>query len=659
MVSPSLPPVCRSPRGRAWPSFWGSPPASGEGRARCPGPPRMSPESTRPCTPNTGHANGVDPLAVTCRTRDTRRRWRFPDAGLDRGATREGALIVTSFVLGIDIGTSCTAAAIGRRRADGSVDVEPLELGSRKAAVPTVVYLGDDGGVVVGEAAERRAIDSPDRVVREFKRRIGDETPIIVGDLSVAAQDLFAVLAQWVVERAEEHEGEAPSLITVSHPASWGEHRLGLVRAALGGVGLGGVVFVSEPEAAGLHYLERERVETGQAIAVYDLGGGTFDVAILRKQEDDAFRADRGSHGARTPRRRRLRPADLRACAGAGRHGVRRRRRAPTRRGARAGAGAARLRGCEGGALVRRGDGRARAPARCPGACSARALRVRADDRRRPPAHGRDAAPCRGGGGPRARRTHRRPPHRRVVADPCDRTAHLGRTRAPGRRRRRSQGLDQHGRRGGRRAHRPVRTGRGGHRRRAGGRACRRRRPRIRRCTGRRVRRRPSAASHVHRTAGDRARRRRRRAARGAHPDHAPGDGHAGAARRRHGGHLRRAERRAGRPVLHRRGTAAPPGRTGLPARRGLLRRRERARRRGAAGPPALAGQRRRRRCARARTERILHGRGGGVADGHHPGHRPRGRPGSRARPVTPAGSRPDAGAGARSGARSHTRPRT
>jgi molecular chaperone DnaK len=200
-----------------------------------------------------------------------------------------GKLIVTSFVLGIDIGTSYTAAAVGRRRADGSVDVEPLELGSRKAAVPTVVYLGDDGGVVVGEAAERRAIDQPDRVVREFKRRIGDETPIIVGGLSVAAEDIYAVLAQWVVERAEEHEGEAPAVIAVSHPVSWGEHRLGLVRAALAGVGLGEVELVSEPEAAGLHYLDQEKVETGEAIAVYDLGGGTFDVALLRKQ-DDALR---------------------------------------------------------------------------------------------------------------------------------------------------------------------------------------------------------------------------------------------------------------------------------------------------------------------------------------------------------------------------------
>ena len=196
---------------------------------------------------------------------------------------------MTSFVLGIDVGTSYTAAAIGRRRADGSVEVEPLELGSRKTAVPSVVYLGDDGHVIVGEAAERRSIEAPERVIREFKRRIGDETPIIVGDLSVAAEDIYAVLAQWVVERAEQHEGAAPAFIALSHPATWGEHRLGLVRTALAGVGLGDVELVSEPEAAGLHYLDREKVDTGSAIAVYDLGGGTFDVALLRKQEDDIF----------------------------------------------------------------------------------------------------------------------------------------------------------------------------------------------------------------------------------------------------------------------------------------------------------------------------------------------------------------------------------
>ncbi|AWB95231.1 molecular chaperone DnaK [Agromyces badenianii] len=193
----------------------------------------------------------------------------------------------TSFVLGIDVGTTFTAAAIGRRRPDGSVEVEPLELGSRRTAVPTVVFLGEDGGVLVGEAAERRAIEQPDRVVREFKRRVGDQTPIIVGDLRVAPEDIFAVLAEWVVERARQHEGAEPAAIAVSHPAAWGDHRLQLIRTALAGVGLGDIELVSEPEAAGLHYLDREKLADGQAVAVYDLGGGTFDVALLRMHGDD------------------------------------------------------------------------------------------------------------------------------------------------------------------------------------------------------------------------------------------------------------------------------------------------------------------------------------------------------------------------------------
>ena len=420
---------------------------------------------------------------------------------------------MTSFVLGIDIGTSCTAAAIGRRRADGSVDVEPLELGSRKAAIPTVVYLGEDGGVVVGEAAERRAIDRPDRVVREFKRRIGDETPIIVGDLSVAVQDLFAVLAQWVVERAEEHEGEPPSVITVSHPASWGEHRLGLIRTALAGVGLGGVEFVSEPEAAGLHYLEREKLEAGQAIAVYDLGGGTFDVAILRKQEDDAFDVIGVPTGLE-----HLGGADfdqrifehVRALAGTAFDDVDERRPDEALALARV------RRDCIDAKEALSFDAETVVPVLLPGA-QARVRLVRSEfeqmidgDLRRTVATLRTGGR---GGGTRARRTHRGPPDRRLVAHSRDRTAHLGGARAAGRRRRRSEGLDQPGRRGSRRTHAQGRARRRGARRRARRRDCRR------------VRRAPhssgprghiaavlAAASHVARTAGDGARRRRRRA---------------------------------------------------------------------------------------------------------------------------------------------------
>lgn len=188
---------------------------------------------------------------------------------------------MNSYALGIDIGTTYTAAAVGRREANGALRLRPIDLGTRKSAVPTVVYLGEDGAVV-GEPAERRAIDAPERVVREFKRRIGDETPLIVGDLAVAPEDLFALVAQWVVERAEAQEGEPPTAVALSYPAAWGEHRVESIRTALAGVGLAEVDLVSEPEAAGLTYLSEHELEEGRVLGVYDLGGGTFDVAVLR-----------------------------------------------------------------------------------------------------------------------------------------------------------------------------------------------------------------------------------------------------------------------------------------------------------------------------------------------------------------------------------------
>ena len=77
-----------------------------------------------------------------------------------------------AYYLGIDLGTTYTAAAAER---DGVV--ESLTLGNRTASVPSVVYLRDDGEILVGEAATRRATTDPGRVAREFKRRVGDPTP--------------------------------------------------------------------------------------------------------------------------------------------------------------------------------------------------------------------------------------------------------------------------------------------------------------------------------------------------------------------------------------------------------------------------------------------------------------------------------------------------
>jgi molecular chaperone DnaK len=188
-----------------------------------------------------------------------------------------------SYVLAIDVGTSFTAAALVKPDQSLTPTPEILPLGLHGSAVPSVLFYADDGRILVGEAAERRGLDNPQRMVREFKRRIGDSVPLAVGEDWLAAEDVYASMARWVVDRAEEREGGSPSSIIMTHPAAWGRHRTSVVLAALNVAGLRDVTLISEPEAAALHYASQTRVDNGSTIAVYDLGGGTFDTAVLRK----------------------------------------------------------------------------------------------------------------------------------------------------------------------------------------------------------------------------------------------------------------------------------------------------------------------------------------------------------------------------------------
>nr|MBO2502429.1 Hsp70 family protein [Thermoanaerobacterales bacterium] len=186
-----------------------------------------------------------------------------------------------TYYLGIDIGTTFTAAAVWR---DGRTDV--ASLGNRAPSIPTVVLLRDDGSVLVGEAAVRRAATEPDRVAREFKRRVGDPTPIILGGTPYSADALMAHVLRAVVAQVSEVEGGPPAGVAVSHPANWGAYKLDLLRQAITRADLDDVATVTEPEAAAIHYASQSRVEPGSVVAVYDLGGGTFDAAVLRKAGD-------------------------------------------------------------------------------------------------------------------------------------------------------------------------------------------------------------------------------------------------------------------------------------------------------------------------------------------------------------------------------------
>ncbi|MGH9049154.1 MAG: Hsp70 family protein, partial [Acidimicrobiia bacterium] len=182
------------------------------------------------------------------------------------------------YALGVDLGTTYTAAAVSR---DGRVEIATL--GNRSAAVPSVVLLRADETILTGDAASRRGLTEPDRVAREFKRRIGDTTPIFLGGAPYSAETLMGKLLRWVVDEVARREGGPADATVVSHPANWGAYKKDLLEQAIHQADLRNARTITEPEAAAIHYAATERVDPGDVVAVYDLGGGTFDAAVLRK----------------------------------------------------------------------------------------------------------------------------------------------------------------------------------------------------------------------------------------------------------------------------------------------------------------------------------------------------------------------------------------
>ncbi len=181
------------------------------------------------------------------------------------------------YQLGVDLGTTYTAAAVIR---NGRAEVATL--GTRSLEIPSVVLLRSDGEMLIGEAAERRSQTEPDRFAREFKRRMGDPTPVLLGGSPFSAHALTARLLRGVVKVVADREGGPPTHVVVTCPANWGDYKRDLLEQAVRQADVGRVSIATEPEAAAVHYASTTRVAPGEIVAVYDLGGGTFDAAVLR-----------------------------------------------------------------------------------------------------------------------------------------------------------------------------------------------------------------------------------------------------------------------------------------------------------------------------------------------------------------------------------------
>ncbi|WP_244214962.1 Hsp70 family protein, partial [Amycolatopsis thermalba] len=181
-------------------------------------------------------------------------------------------------VLSIDLGTSSTVAvlsAFGRGprviEIDGSVTMS------------SAIFAGEDGTLVVGQDAERRARLDPARFEPNPKRRIDDAT-LLLGDTVVEVTDALAAVLRRVAEEAHRQlAGQPLDQVRLSHPARWGATRQQLLRQAAIKAGLGAdPVLIPEPVAAAAHYASLGRaLAPGSTLAVYDLGAGTFDCAVI------------------------------------------------------------------------------------------------------------------------------------------------------------------------------------------------------------------------------------------------------------------------------------------------------------------------------------------------------------------------------------------
>ncbi|MDP3490037.1 MAG: molecular chaperone DnaK [Phenylobacterium sp.] len=203
-----------------------------------------------------------------------------------------------SKIIGIDLGTTNSCVAI----MDGKTP-KVIENAEGARTTPSVVAILDDGERLVGQPAKRQAVTNPSNTLFAIKRLIGrqygDPTvekdkgmvpyEIVKGpsgdawvrahDKDYSPQQISAFILQKMKEAAEQHLGEKVEKAVITVPAYFNDAQRQATKDAGKIAGLEVLRIINEPTAAALAYgLEKN---DGKKIAVYDLGGGTFDVSIL------------------------------------------------------------------------------------------------------------------------------------------------------------------------------------------------------------------------------------------------------------------------------------------------------------------------------------------------------------------------------------------
>jgi molecular chaperone HscA len=181
--------------------------------------------------------------------------------------------------LAIDLGTSHTVAVVRR-----GTDAPRAVLFDGSPLMPSAVF-AEPPRLHVGRDAERLALTDPSSFEPHPKRRV-DEGSVLLGNAEFEVVELLAALLRRVRDEAAVAGVPAGSGAVLTCPADWGRRRRSVLLTAAQAAGLGDVELVDEPVAAATYCMEvlRQEIGVGEDLAVFDFGGGTLDVSVLRRE---------------------------------------------------------------------------------------------------------------------------------------------------------------------------------------------------------------------------------------------------------------------------------------------------------------------------------------------------------------------------------------
>ena len=185
---------------------------------------------------------------------------------------------MTDEILGIDLGTTNSEIAIYR---DGRPEVLRDDQG--RIILPSVVGLTETGELLVGEEARNQFLLYPERTVRSIKRRMGSDAKVQLGEREYTPQEISAIILSRLKEIAQARLGRPIRKAVITVPAYFSDTQRQATREAGEIAGLEVARIINEPTAAALVYEAAQH--QGKRILVYDLGGGTFDVSVVRIEQ--------------------------------------------------------------------------------------------------------------------------------------------------------------------------------------------------------------------------------------------------------------------------------------------------------------------------------------------------------------------------------------